>query len=161
MFLPISSKYYSKELEMIRKIFYNSKVTSANTTYLSISSDDTQFLISKLIQIQCYFGELSLTKQKEIKDVYKWYTSSTKTLPYSSAMKRNNSPQSFVSGTLNNIMFGQQRELTEVQSEHLQNIINNFQQLTDCLSDEYKIRLQKEANTDTVLFIENLWTSND
>jgi len=101
-------------------------------------------------------GELSLVKEKEVRDVYKWYTTSTKTLPYSNSMKRYNSPQSFVSGTLNNLMFGQQREITETQSEHLQNIINNYQQLSDCLSDEYKIRLQKEANTDSILFVENI-----
>lgn len=141
---------------MIRKIFYNRKVTSANTTYLSINDEDTQFLISKCIQIQSYMGELSLVKEKEVKDVYKWYVTSTKTLPFSSSMKRNNSPQSFIAGTLNNIMFGTQRELTEVQAEHLQNIINNYQQLSDCLGDEYKIRLQKEANTDSILFVENI-----
>ena len=141
---------------MIRKIFYNRKVTSANTTYLSISEEDTQFLISKCIQLQSYFGELSLVKDKDVRDVYKWFTTPTKTLPYSNSMKRYNSPQSFISGTLNNIMFGSQREITETQSEHLQNIINNYQQLSDCLSDEYKIRLQKEANTESVLFVENI-----
>ena len=143
---------------MIRKIFYNKKVTSANTTYLEITDEDTQFILTKCIQIQSYMGELSLIKDKEVKDVYKWYTTSTKTLPYSNSMKRYNSPQSFISGTLNNIMFGSQREITETQSEHLQNIINNYQQLSNCISDEYKIRLQKEANTESVLFVENLLT---
>lgn len=141
---------------MLYKIFYNRKVTSANTTYLDITEEDTQFLLSKCIQIQSYMGELSLIKDKEVKDVYKWYTSSSKTLPYSNSMKRYNSPQSFISGTLNNIMFGSQRELTETQSDHLQSVINSFQQLSDCLSEEYKIRLQKEANTDSVLFVENI-----
>ena len=141
---------------MLRKIFYNRKVTSANTTYLSIDDEDTQFIISKLIQIQSYMGELSLVKEKDIRDVYKWYTTPTKTLPYSSSMKRSNSPQSFVAGSLNNLMFGTQKELTEIQSEHLQNIINTYQQLTDCIGIEHNIRLQKEANADTVLFVENI-----
>lgn len=141
---------------MLRKLFYNKKVTSANTTYLEITPEDTQFLISKCIQMQSYMGELSLTKEKEVKDVYKWYTSSTKTLPYSNSMKRNNSPQSFVSGVINNIMFGSQRELTEIQAEHLQNIINSYQQLIEAIHDEYKIKLQKEADCDSVLFVENI-----
>ena len=141
---------------MLHKIFYNKKVTSANTTYLSISEEDTQILISKCIQIQSYMGELSLVKEKEVKDVYKWYVTSTKTLPFSSSMKRSNSPQSFIAGVLNNIMFGTQRELTEVQAEHLQNIINSYQQLSDAIITEYKIRLQKEANSDGILFVENL-----
>lgn len=143
---------------MLYKIFYNKKVTSANTTYLETSNEDTQFLISKCIQMQAYMGELSLTKEKEVRDVYKWYTSPTKTLPYSSAMKRNNSPQSFVSGVINNLMFGSQRELTEIQAEHLQNIINSFQQLSEAICDGYKIKLQKEADQQSVLFVENLLT---
>ncbi len=101
-------------------------------------------------------GELSLTRDKEVRDVYKWYTTSTKTLPYSSSMKRYNSPQSFIAGIINNLMFGTGRDISEIQSEHLQNIINTYQQLTDCIGTEYKIRLQKEANTDTVLFVENI-----
>lgn len=141
---------------MLRKIFYNKKMTGASTTYLDITPEDTQFLISKCIQVQSYMNELSLVKDKEIRDVYKWYTTSTKTLPFSNSMKRYNSPQSFIAGTLNNIMFGTQREFTEVQTEHLQNIINNYQQLSDCLGTEYKIKLQKEANSDSVMFVENL-----
>lgn len=141
---------------MLYKIFYNRKVTSANTTYLDITPEDTEFILSKCIQIQSYMGELSLVKEKEVKDVYRWYTTPSKTLPYSNSMKRYNSPQSFISGTLNNIMFGTQKEFTEIQSEHLQNIINSYQQLQDCLGEEYKIRLQKEANTDSVMFVENL-----
>lgn len=141
---------------MLYKIFYNRKVTSATTTYLDITPEDTQFLLSKCIQIQSYMGELSLVKDKEVRDVYKWYTTPTKTLPYAASMKRYNSPQSFIAGALNNLMFGTQREITETQSEHLQNIINSYQQLSTCISDEYKIRLQKEANTDTVMFIENI-----
>lgn len=141
---------------MLRKIFYNRKVTSANTTYLEINEEDTQFLIKKCIQIQSYMGELSLVTNREVKDVYKWYTSPTKTLPYANSMKRYNSPQSFVSGVLNNILFGNQREITETQSEHLQNIVNSYQQLSDCIGEEYKIKLQKESDSDTILFVENL-----
>jgi len=141
---------------MLYKIFYNTKVTSANTTYLDITPEDIQFLISKCIQMQSYMGELSLVKEKEVRDVYKWYTTSTKTLPYSSGMKRYNSPQSFVSGTINNLMFGTQREITEVQAEHLQNIVNSFQQLTEAIQSDYKIKLQKEADSQSILFVENL-----
>ena len=141
---------------MLHKIFYNKRVTNANTTYLETTQEDTQFLISKCIQIQAMMGELSLTRDREVKDVCKWYTTPTKTLPYSSTMKRSNSPQSFISGIINNLMFGTGRDISEVQAEHLQNIVNSYQQLANCLSDEYKIRLQKEANTDSILFVENL-----
>lgn len=141
---------------MIKKIFYNKKMTTANTTYLEIVEDDRQYLLAMCVQIQSYFGELSLVKDKDVRDVYKWYTTSTKTLPYSNSMKKYNSPQSFISGTLNNLMFGTQREITEIQSEHLQNIINSYQQLCECINTEHKIKLQKEPCTDSILFVENI-----
>lgn len=141
---------------MLRKILYTEKMNSATTIYLEINEEDTQFLISKCIQLQSYMSELSLIKDKEIRDVYKWYTTPTKTLPYSNSTKRYNSPQSFIGGLLNNIMFGSQRDISLVQSEHLQNILNNYQQLSDCINIEYKIKLQKDANTETILFVENL-----
>lgn len=134
-------------------------MTSATTTYLEITPEDTQFLISKCIQLQSYFGELSLSKDKEVKDVYKWYTTSSKQLPYSNQMKRYNSPQSFIAGTLNNLMFGTQRDISETQSQNLQTIINAYTQMAECISKDYKVTLQKQANVDTILFVENLWTN--
>lgn len=141
---------------MIHKIFYNKKVTTANTTYLEITDEDTHFLITKCIQIQAYMGELSLIKNKDIKDVYKWYVTPSKTLPFSNSAKRYNSPQSFISGVLNNTLFGKQKDYSEVQVEHLQNIINSYEQLTECINVEFNIRLQKEANHDSVMFVENV-----
>ena len=55
---------------MIHKIFYNKRVTQANTTYLEIIPEDIQFIISKCIQITAYMGELSLTKEKEVKEIF-------------------------------------------------------------------------------------------
>jgi hypothetical protein len=141
---------------MIHKIFYTTKMTNANTTYLNIDDKDMEYLLSKCIQIQSYFGEISLTKNKDIKDVYRWYTTSTKTLPYSNTMKRYNSPQSFISGTLNNLMFGKQNQISDTQSQHLQNLINLFYQLTQIINTDYDINLQKDCNTDSILFVENI-----
>ena len=145
---------------MLRKIFYQTKNTMANTTYYEIPKEDHDFLMEKCIQIQCYFGEISLAKDRDIKDLVKWYTSPNKTLPFSNQFKRNNSPQSFVSGMLNNMLYNGQRDLSESQASHLENIISVFSQLTEVLNTENKISLQKTTNNDTVLFVENIISFN-
>ncbi len=128
----------------------------ASTTYFDIAKEDTDFLMEKCIQIQCYMGEISLAKDRDIKDLVKWYTSSNKTLPYSSTFKRNNSPQSFISGVLNNILYNGQRDVSETQASHLENIVSIFSQFVEVINSESKVHLQKNSNNDTILFVENL-----
>jgi hypothetical protein len=143
---------------MLRKIFYQTKTTMANTTYYDISKEDLHFLIEKAIQIQSYMGEISLSSQRDIKDLIKWWTTSNKTLPFSTFFKKHNSPQAFVSGLLNNLMFNQQRDISDVQASHLENIVSIFTQLVEAVKVEGKINLQKSANSDTILFVENIIT---
>lgn len=128
----------------------------ANTTYYEIPAEDSSFLMEKCIQIQCYMGEISLAKDRDIKDLVKWYTSPNKTLPFSNTFKRNNSPQSFISGMLNNMLYNGQRDFSESQANHLQNIVSVFSQFVSVVSTENNITLQKSSNNDTVLFVENL-----
>lgn len=141
---------------MLHKIFYQTKNTMANTTYYEIPAEDSSFLMEKCIQIQCYMGEISLAKDRDIKDLVKWYTSPNKTLPFSNTFKRNNSPQSFISGMLNNMLYNGQRDFSESQANHLQNIVSVFSQFVSVVSTENNITLQKSSNNDTVLFVENL-----
>ena len=140
----------------MHKILYDVKNTSATTTYMSISKTDLDYLQSQIISIQSYMSELSLCTNQDVKDLLKWYQKPSKTLPFHSKWKRNNSPQSFIAGTLNNLMYNGQQDLSQVQAEHLQNIINNFVALMDALR-EMKIDLQKNNVMDTIMFTENLW----
>lgn len=142
---------------MIRRILYEIKVTSANTTYYNISKEDTNFIINKLIQIQSYMGEISLSKKQDIKDLIRWYTQPNKSLPFSSQWKRNNSPQSFISGVLNNIMFGNTENISDVTAAHLENIISIFCQLTEAVNEEEKRKIQTNTDNDAILFQQNLW----
>ena len=138
---------------MIRKILYTTKMTSANTTYYQLQKEDVDFLIEKAIQVQSYMGEISLSKSRDIRDLVKWYSSSNKSLPYSSNFKRHNSPQSFISGILNNFLYNGQKDITDLQSSHIENILAVFTQLQDAID----IQLQKSANNDSVIFLEDLW----
>ncbi len=134
-------------------IRYQRKVTNSNNTYYQIEKHDKDWLVAKLIQVQAYMGELSITKDTDVKDFVKWYTTSTKNLPFSTIFKRYNSPQSYVAGMINNLLYGNQNDLTETQTVHLQFIINSY---TD-LSNEVNIMLQPNGDTDPVSFQENLW----
>ena len=138
------------------KIMYDVKSTSATTNYMAISKEDMAFLQSQIIQIQSYMAELSLCSTQDVKDLLKWYTKPCKTLPYHSKWEKNNSPQTFIAGTLNNVMFGTQNDLSEVQALQLQNIVNNFVGIVEALR-EMKIDLQKDATLDQIMFTENIW----
>lgn len=137
---------------------YDVKNTSATTTYMTISNEDMAFLQSQIIGIQSYMSELSLCPNQDVKDLLKWYTKPCKTLPFHSKWKKHNSPQTFIAGTLNNILYGTQEDLSEIQAGHLQNIINNFVGIVDALKD-LNINLQKDNRLDQIMFTENLWST--
>ena len=136
-------------------IQYETKVTNSNNNYFTIAKEDKDWLIAKLIQVQSYMNELSLSKESDYKLFVKWYTTPDKLLPYSSQFKRNNSPCSFVAGTINNLLYGTQQDLASTQVTHLMFVINTF---TD-LSSEAGIELQKNGDKQPVLFQQNVWST--
>ena len=138
------------------KIYYDTKNTSADTVYMSINKDDMDSIISICIGIQSYMSELSLCPNKDIKDLLKYYKSPNKTLPYHKQWRRHNSPQTFISGLINNIMFGSQFDISETQGQHLQNIINMMSEIITVL-EEVDIKLQKHNMIQSIMFVENLW----
>lgn len=140
------------------KIFYDVKHTSASTNYMAINKSDMDYIVSQIISIQSYMSELSLCSDKDVRDLVKWYQKPTKSLPFHSKWKKHNSPQTFISGTLNNIMFGNQQDLSEIQAQHLQDIINSFVGIVQALK-EMKIDLQKNSVLDSILFVENVWST--
>ena len=142
----------------MHKIFYDIKSTSASTNYMNILQEDQDFLIKSIVSMQSYMNELSICGDKDVRDLYKWYIQPNKKLPFHTKWKKHNSPQSFIGGTLNNIMFGEQRDLTEIQALHLQEILNMYSDLTQALQD-VEIKLQKNYSQDSILFAENLWVS--
>lgn len=125
---------------------------------MALNKSDMDYLISTVISIQSYMGELALCGDQDVKDLLKWYKTPNKSLPYHSKWKKYNSPQTFIAGTLNNTMYGNQQDLSEIQCQHLQNIINNFVGITEALK-EMKIDLQKNNTPEQIMFVENLWST--
>lgn len=138
-------------------IYYERKTTNSNTEYTQMKQEDQDWVLTKLIQISAYMGELSITKNKDITQLVRYWNKSTRKLPYNSHLGKANSPASFVSGMINNMMFGRQHDITRLQLTHLESLIEQFQQIIEAIQADYSIRLQKFADENQVEFRENLW----
>jgi hypothetical protein len=101
--------------------------------------------------------ELSIHKGKGLKDLMGWWNKPQKSLPFSKVAGVRNSPRSFIGGIYNNNVEGNQRDISEVQSEHLANIINSFESIRDYVESDLNLDLQPNADKTGIIFIENLW----
>lgn len=107
---------------MAKQIIYDPKTTNARTQYNAIASDDMLWLQSELVRYLALMCELSNVKDNEdIKyAVVGYWRKKSKTLP--KGRYGQNSPETFVSGLLNNLMFGNQNDLSDIQMDALVNI---------------------------------------
>lgn len=147
-------------MRKIRKLLYDTKTTSANTTYITLQSEDRELLLTSMIGIMCYMQELSLSKNKEIKDFINWYIRPHKRYLYNNKLQRNNSPQSFLAGTLNNLQFGTQQDFSLVQLETIQDILNTSIDIIDAINEELNINLQSNSLFTKIWIQENLWDTS-
>lgn len=117
---------------MAKEISYEPKITSAKTQYNKIDSSDMTYVQMQLVRYICLMGELSKHRDREIQNIItQWYRKRTQTLPKS----KNgwNTPESFISGLLNNIMFGNQNDLSQIQMDALENISANMELIYDAV----------------------------
>lgn len=141
----------------VRKIHYDIKVTASNTQYVLMNIQDQNWITMKLIEMQSYMNELSISSNKDAKEITKFWYTPTRTLPFNTYLKKHNSYASFCAGLLNNQLFGNQRDFTVIQIEHLGNCINYFTQLRLLIEQDLKIQLQKNPDTNTVAFVQQLF----
>lgn len=125
---------------------------------MNLQPNDMEMLISKIIALQNYFSELSISSNKDIKEVITWYRKPNKSLPFNRQFSKYNSPCSFIAGMINNLVYSNQRDCSETQAEHIQNIINTASQLIGAINDT-GIKLQQNANYEPILFCEELFTT--
>lgn len=139
----------------MHKIYYDIKRTSASTDYLTIDEQDLQVLNMSILGTLTYMTELSISTNQDIKEFYRWFTRSDKRWHYNSKLKRNNSPQSFLSGCINNLSFGTQKDFTLVQLMTIQDIVN-----TICdIIEEIPVELQSNRMFIKLWCQENTWTT--
>jgi hypothetical protein len=123
----------------MRTIKYIPKVTSAQTQYREIDADDQIWLQTELIRWLAIMGELDMYHDADSKWVRdQWWHKRTATLP--KGRLGQNTPASFVGGLLHNIMFGNQRDLTDKQMDAIQNISHIISQAAEgCTQVKFQI----------------------
>ena len=106
---------------MKRVIKYVPKVTSARTEYREISQEDMDFIQSECIRWLALMSELDMARDEDSRWVRdSWWHKRTDSLP--KGKEGQNTPASFVGGMINNIVFGNQRDLSDKQMDAIQNI---------------------------------------
>jgi len=123
---------------------------------MTIEKKDMDVLITKMMALQSFFNELSISSNTEIREAVKWYTKPNKTLPFNRQFSKNNSPCSFIAGMINNLVYSDQQDCSEIQAQHIQNILNTTSELISVIND-MGIKLQKNANYEAILFCETLF----
>jgi hypothetical protein len=140
------------------KINYNIKHTTANTDYLILENDDMATVQITVLGLLTYMTELSIAKDKDIRDFTKWFTTPDKRYHYNSKLKRYNSPQSYLAGTLNNIQFGNQKDFSLTQLQTIQDIVNTCVDIIDAIMDDKGVSLQQNRMFTKLWIQENIWS---
>jgi hypothetical protein len=142
----------------MHKIHYNVKNTSANTDYLTLEQDDMGIIQVSVLGLLTYMTELSISKDKDIRDFTKWFTTSDKRYHYNNKLKRYNSPQSYLAGTINNLQFGHQKDFSLTQLQTIMDIINLSVDIIDAITDDKNITLQQNKLFTKIFIQENIWS---
>lgn len=117
---------------MAHTINYDPKTTAAKTQYNRLEQKDMDLVQAELIRYLCLMGELSKNRDREVQNIInQWYKKRTQTLP--KGKDGWNTPESFISGLLNNIMFGSQNDLSQIQMDALENISANMELIYDAV----------------------------
>lgn len=121
---------------MAKQINYDPKITNANTQYNKIDNNDMAYVQLQLVRYMALLGELTKHRDREVQNIInQWYRKKTQTLPKSN--NGWNTPETFISGLLNNLMFGNQNDLSQTQMDALENISANMELIYDAVKGLY------------------------
>jgi hypothetical protein len=142
----------------MHKINYDIKFTSASTDYVTLDDNDMATVQITVLSILTYMTELSIARDKRIRGfTTMWFTESDKRYHYNNKLKKHNSPQSYLAGTLNNIQFGNQRDLSLLQLQTLQDIINTSVDVITAVEEFMGSTLQQNKMFTKIWIQENIW----
>lgn len=117
---------------MAKTIYYDPKSTSARTQYNKLEPNDMAYIQTELIRYMALLGELKKNRNRDIQNIIsQWYSKKTETLP--KGKQGWNTPETFISGLLNNLMFGNQNDLSQIQMDALENISANMALIYDAI----------------------------
>ena len=123
-----------------KTIRYVPKITSARTEYCEIDPEDQAWLIDQLIHWLAVMGEMDQARDSDSEWVRdQWWHKRTKKL--NSGKQGLNTPCSFVSGVIVNMLYKQpaQRDLTRKQMDDFETISAIMAQMFDTNSIRFQI----------------------
>jgi len=126
----------------IHKINYDVKSTRSNNTYIQISGTDHNLFMMNILSINSYMQELCLTNDPIIKPFINWWRSPDKKYPYNKRLGKRNTPETMIAGLINNILFGNQEDLSLEQLPFYEEIVNNCVEIIEEYSVTTGIKLQ-------------------
>ena len=128
-------------------IKYIPKITSAKTQYVDIDAEDMVWLQTELIRWLALLGELDGDRNEDVRQIMRfWWYKRSKLLP--KGHQGQNSPLTFVSGLINNLMFGTQRNLSTSVMEGIEYISGQIHALEQALEEVNKV----SPKSDTIKF---------
>lgn len=148
----------TKGTNEMHMIYYDIKNTTANTDYLYLQPDDMATVQVTVLGLLTYMTELSISRNKDITDFTNWFITPDERYHYNKKLKRYNSPQSYLAGTLNNIQFGNQKDFSLVQLQTIQEIVNFSIDAVDAITDDFKINLQQNRLFTKLWIQQNIWS---
>jgi len=105
----------------MKEIQYEQKNTTAKTQYYKIGKGDMEWLTKELTRYLALCGELGKSTDKNIQNMLSgFWRDKTPDLPKGKSGQ--NSPESFVAGLLNNILYGSQYDLSDIQVNAIERI---------------------------------------
>lgn len=122
---------------------YFPKQTSARTTYCELDPGDLAEIKLEMVKWLARIAELDMTRNEDWRLIREQYFHKrSKILPR--GKEGENTPASFIGGTVLNTMFGEQRDLSEPQLEAIEVISLAMSQLwDDCEPIKFRIGLFK------------------
>ena len=141
----------------MKTIKYTQRNTAAGTIYLDLSQADQQYIIDEIQRQACFMNELGMCQDPAVKQALDWYSKGSKDFPYSSMWRRYNSPRSFISGLVNNIEYGAQRNFSLAQVEQLAVIMNFITELQLLVRSVNKLDPQPTTEPELVEFSQQLF----
>lgn len=140
----------------IKTISYNPKFTTAKTQYIDIDSSDMDWLKTEMIRWISLMGEMDGSNNNDVKQIMKyWWYKKSNTLP--KGKEGQNSPLTFISGLVNNLVFGSTRDLTTVYLDSIENISSNMVLFEEAITE---VNTLPKKTPEKIKFILSILTIN-
>lgn len=124
----------------IKTVKFVPKVTSARTEYREIDAQDMADIQQQLIRWLAVMSELDMTHNEDLRAVREqWWHRRTKMLPQ--GREGQNTPSSFIGGLVNNLIFGEQRDLSDRQMDGIEYVSKWMAEIDSERSHSYRFQI--------------------